>query len=379
MRCIQTLLILLIVFNCKVAFGQKSSIQTDIEGRFQNLIDSFYNAHPQTKGIAMCIEAPDRSISWCGAIGNANSAGLKLTPDIPANIASNTKTYVAAAIIRLVELNKLKLDQPIRGLISHHNDSLLSADHYDLSSITVLHLLSNTSGIFDFVNTDRFQQMTVSEPYHHWTRDEQIALAISDGDLMWAPGAQFSYSETNYSLLTEIIERLTGKPFYVAMRELLHFQELELNHTWFILQEKQPERVSALAEQFATKYKVNSLTLDPSFDAFGGGGLASTVSDLARFTYYLFNGKVFENIESVPLMLTETATQDEIPSKYYMGIQEREIGGLKTYGHGGFWGTTVQYFPDLNTSIAVFLMERDEWPVYLELIAKVTEVLEQRK
>ena len=75
----------------------------------------------------------------------------------------------------------------------------------------------------------------------------------------------------------------------------------------------------------------------------------------------------------------KTATQDEIPSKYYMGIQEREIGGLKTYGHGGFWGTTVQYFPDLNTSIAVFLMERDEWPVYLELIAKVTEVLEQRK
>lgn len=366
------LLIGAIVFFIACASPEKPSTvkgsEKDNSAQFQLLIDSIYAEHPATKGIILHIEAPDYGISWNGAVG----ADKKLKAHSPVLIASTTKMYVSAAILRLIELRKFELFQPIDGLLTPTTGSLLRSDGYDPEAIAVAHLLSNTSGIFDYVNSPDFQKRTVDDPGHQWTREEQMAMAMRDGDPLNAPGEAFSYSDMNFLLLTEIIEGQTGQPFYTAMRELLNYKQWGLNETWFNILENAPVHLAPLVQQFATSFQVDSYTLHGSVDMFGGGGIAATASDLAHFSQHLFTGHLFDAPETLELMFTNIETQDSVASRYYMGISEIDLGALKAYGHGGFWGTTVQYIPELNASVAVYLLERDEWKLYLELIEEVT-------
>lgn len=328
----------------------------------------------------MHIESPDRSISWTGAAGFADEkSGRLLSPDDPALIASTTKLYMSAMTIKLVENGFFKLGDRIKPLLSEKTAELLISDGYNLDKIYLWHLLSHTSGMYDYVNTQTFMDRTQTDLQHEWTRDEQIALAVSEGDPVGDPGETFSYSDLNFLLIGEIVEQKTGMPFYTAMRTLLDYEKQNLNHTWFNLLEPYPNDLAPLVHQFATKYNSDSYTLHGSFDLYGGGGIAATPKDVARFTQALFTGALFTKPETIQLIYAGVKTRDSASSNYYMGMKEIKIGNYKAYGHGGFWGTTVQYIPALNTSISVFLMERDQWPAYLELIEDVVGVLEEEK
>lgn len=367
-----------VLLACTNSSHNTASSNSTLDSTLQRLLDSTFKAHPETKGIAVHVEAPNVNYTWASAVGNANTQGKKLTADLPGNIASNTKTYVAAAILRLVEIGKIaSIQQPIAGIISNTSEQQLRQAGYDVDHITITHLATNTSGIYDYVNTDQFQGFTLTNLNHRWTRDEQIALAMSAGKPRWAPGARFEYCETGFLLLTEIIEHYTQKPFHTAIRELLKFDQLGLHETWFLLQENAPNKLPPLLEQTATRYQSNSLTLDVSFDAFGGGGLAATPRDLANFSQQLFDGKIFDHPKTRQLLYTTTQTADSVAPTYSFGLMMTNVAGHKAYGHGGFWGTQVKYIPDLNASIAVFVLESDAWEVYNDLIAAIAKELER--
>lgn len=373
--------ILIAVFNSmalqtSIVTMTSKNIQTT--ARIHFILDSIYQKHPETRGMSIHIEAPKHRISWNGGIGFADTKGKILTSQMPANIASNTKTFIAVAILRLVELKKITISDPIATVISQKSNALLLKAGYNTQEIKVKHLLTNTSGIFDFVNTQQFQNLTQSNPKYRWTRDEQIELAVQFGTANIKAGEIFAYSETNYSLLTEIIEQKTQQPFHIAVRNLLKFDALKLHNTWFLLQEPYPKHTLPLVEQTAKTLNVNSYSLDYSFDAFGGGGLASTVSDLAKFFHYLFNDSIFENPVTKQMLYTTVSTSDGLTPTYSFGLMHTNVGRYKAYGHGGFWGTQVKYIPELNLSIAAFVMERDTWPIYNLLIEEVVKELEKQ-
>lgn len=339
---------------------------------FQQLIDSMYAKHPDTKGFMMHVEAPDQDISWTGAIGIHDQASQNpIKPHDPALIASNTKTHVAVAILRLVEQGHFGLHDPVSGLITEKSEALLKDDGYDLQAITVAHLLSHTSGMFDYVNSKVYLDRTVAEPDYEWTRDEQIELSVTDGAPLGAPGKLFSYSELNYLLLTEMMELKTGKPFHLAMRELLKYEELGLNETWFNLLEEAPPHLAPKVQQYATKFNVDSYSQHGTFDLYGGGGIVATTRDLALFSQHLFENRIFDSPETLKLIYTEIPTKDGVPADYYMGLAKTENAGRVAYGHGGFWGTTVKYVPSINASIAVYVLERDSWELYNQVIDAV--------
>ncbi len=341
--------------------------------RLKIILDTVYLANPATKGIAIHIESPKYNLSWNSAVGFANLKGKVLTAQMPANIASTTKTYIAAAILRITEEYNLKTSTPIAAVISEKSNALLTKAGYKTHLISVANLVTNTSGIYDYVNTQAYQSLTQSNPKHRWTRDEQIALAISNGNYIEDAGERFAYSETNYLLLTEIIEHFTKKPFHIAVRDLLKFNQFNLNHTWFLLQENKPLQLPDLVEQTATGYNVNSYTLDYSFDAFGGGGLASTVTDMANFSQHLFDGHIFNNSATKEKLFTTIQTKDGIAPTYSFGLMHTNVLAYKAYGHGGFWGTHLKYIPELNLSIGVYVLERDTWQVYNTLIDELVK------
>lgn len=321
---------------------------------FKNKIDSIYNNNKDAVGIIVHVEAPKQNISWSYAKGIANTKTNELlNAQQPVLIASNSKPYVAAAILRLVEKGKISLEQPIKKLLSGKTCQLFEKDGYNLDAITIKHLLSHTSGIQDYVNEDYFEFVN-QHPKYTWKKEEQIKRSIEIGSPQ-PVGEKFSYGDINYLLLAEIIEQKTHKPFYTAIRDLLKYKELNLTKTWFINLENYPPNTLALAHQYASKYKWDSYDIDPSWDLYGGGGMAATAKESALFFQYLFDGKIIQDKQILEAMHTYVLPSDQ--SKYCLGLYHFEMG-FNAYYHGGWWGTDVIYSPESDATITVFTLQK---------------------
>jgi len=358
----------------------QDSTPTQSPDAFQALLDSTYSANPGSRGMLISIDVPSKGISWTNALGWADSAaGITLQKNTPVLIASITKSYMAAATLRLCELYPVKIDSAISSFIDPLSDSLLRTDGYKTDKITLAHLLSNSSGMADFVETDFYQSKAVNEPNHVWTRQEQIRLAVSDTDPLGEAGSLFHYSDLNFILIGEIFEHFTQKPFYQAVRDLLAFEKNGHHHTWWNEYEEAPSELPPLAHQFARAYHVDSRTLHPSFDLFGAGGIVSTAGDLARFSSLLFSGAFFSDSSTVDLLTTINAPKQENETDYRLGLMAWESDGFMAYGHGGFWGTMFQYYPDIQTSIVVCSMERDYWRETIALCNNVAQEIREKQ
>ncbi|GAB4158669.1 MAG: serine hydrolase domain-containing protein [Winogradskyella sp.] len=344
---------------------------------FQSILDSVYNENKNAVGLLVHIESPKHGISWSGASGFSDKNKSKLEPNHPFLIASNTKTYVSAAILRLVEQSKLDLNQAIDTLIFDKTNALLRNDGYGTDQIKVVNLLNHTSGIHDYAVTDDYMKMLGENPSHRFTRDEQIELATTFGEPLGEPGEVFSYADVNYLLLTEIIEGVTQKPFYTSIRELINYEKLGLGETWFSTLEDYPKNTLPLAYQYSTSEGLDSYVLDHSADLYGGGGIAATSRDLAVFCQSLFNHKIFDKSSTLDLIYTKANPKQPMEGEYYLGLAPIEVNGVKGFGHNGYWGTVVSYFPDLDVSIAVAVLERDQRGMRQSLNEAIVEALKR--
>ena len=348
------------VFILLTSCSPEKDQHSDNYAYLQQEIDSLYASSPESVGMLVHIEYPKKNMSWTGAAGISNKAtNAPLLIDQPFLIASNTKTYVAAAIIRLAEQGKLDVDASVSQFLSDSTKALMSMHAYDLEGLKVKHLLSHTSGINDYVDASYFEKQLQENPNYKWTREEQIELAIGQMDKVDEPGGQYKYSDTNYLLLSEIIEQQSGMVFYEAINKLLGFKENGLENTWFEGLEAAPGDLPALAHQYIESWGLDAYDLNKSFDLYGGGGLAATVEDLAVFTYKLFNNQLFDQPESSNLLLSKVKTDKEANDDYRFGIFVSEIKGEICYMHGGFWGTMVFYFPERDLCLSVAVLNQD--------------------
>jgi len=342
----------------------------DLTAKFQAILDDVVAADATIPGVIMHVEAPRLGISWSGASGVTDFAsGRPLTPDQPVRIASNTKTYTAAAILRLMELGKLDLDDSIVGYLPEHMVDIIAADGYRPQEMTIRHLITHTSGLFDFAGAPEYLETVMSDPSHRWTRVEQLEKAMEWGDPYGDPGTVYHYSDTGYILLGEIIEQVTGQSLAAAFRELLKYDALGLKHTWLETMEPVPEGTMDRAHQYFND--ADTYAGDPSFDLYGGGGNAATMEDLALFVRGLFTGQVFDDPSTVDTMLTtierttagpEYSGGKKEPGPYRMGLALVERDGHTGWGHGGFWGTKVVHFPDLDITVATAVNQQQARP-----------------
>ncbi|MEM6298927.1 MAG: serine hydrolase domain-containing protein, partial [Bacteroidota bacterium] len=344
--------------------------------QFQQVLDTTYTANQDAVGILISVQSEEHGISWTQAVGYSEKNTKKsLQAEQPVLIASNTKTYVAAAILKLVEERKIRLQDKIKKLLKPETRSILSSAGYNLKSITVEYLLSHTSGIRDYVDSTYFNFVD-ENPQYGWTRAEQIALSARKGEPFTAPGQQFSYGDINYLLLTEIIETKTNQPFYLALRQLLGFQDLGIYSTWFEQLEDRPQGVSSLAHQYWRTRDWDSYEINPSWDLYGGGGLASTVGDLATFSQKLFNQEIITDPVLLSKMYEYVLPQEQ--SNYCLGVRNISFHGLTGYYHGGFWGTDVMYLPKYDLTIAVFTLEKDKRNINAALSFEIIKLVQAK-
>jgi D-alanyl-D-alanine carboxypeptidase len=319
----------------------------DDEAALRQGLETDLGRIPGVPGEALAVRAPGVRIEL--ATGLADPAtGATLEPDTPFRVASMTKAFVAAAVLRLVEQGKVRLADPIARHLSAASLDVLRADGYDVDAITVRHLLQHTSGLSDYALDDDYVAVGAADPAHRWTRLEQLQFATSHGDPLGPPGAQFVYGDTNYILLGELLERATGDTLPAAVRRLDRFDRLGLRSTYWESLEPAPAGLEPRAIQFYGDY--SNAPLDPSTDLYGGGGLVSTVGDLTRFFRALFHGRVFEHTASLRTMTHVPAVARE--EQGAMGLYVVDAAGERCYGHRGFWGTQTIHCPDLDLTYA---------------------------
>lgn len=299
-------------------------------------------------GVLFAIQSGDGKVSWSGAAGiNDLSLGDSLKAHQTFRIASVTKTYVAAAILRLMEKKVLHLEDPISKHLSPAHAAILAQD-YDLEQITIQQILRHSAGLFDHTHAPEFFAKVLSTPDYEWTRTAQLQLGVEKGDPIGPPGNQFSYSDMGYVILGELIETYTGKSLDAGIKELLGLEGLGLERTDF-------ERMDPLTDQERIHQYFqgrDTYAFSPTMDYFGGGGIVSNTTELVDFFQALFQGKVFENPATLKLMLEPVTYPSKPRMDYQMGMYRVQVDGMEAYCHSGFWGTQVLYIPKLDLYLA---------------------------
>jgi D-alanyl-D-alanine carboxypeptidase len=335
-------------------------------------------ASPSLPGELLHVHAPARGVDATLAAGVAErESGRPLRPDHGFRVASVTKTFVAVAVLRLVEEGRLGLDDPVGRVLPAEYAAVLREGGYDLERITVRHLLTHTSGVYDYAMDERYFAAAFGDPARRWTPMEQVRAAMAWGSPRFEPGAGFHYSDTGYVLLGALLEHLSGRPLAAALRSLVGYGRLGLDGTYLETLEPAPAGAGELTFPYFGDQHLAGM--DASVDLYGGGGLVSTARDLARFYRALLRGEVLRHPETLAAMRTVPGPGARAPGgAYAMGLQRRTIGGEECWGHTGFWGTAAYHCPASDVTLVRHVNQARPGPefVFRALYERIAEVLE---
>lgn len=373
------LVLLCLLVGCRNSDATQKNT-SDPSATFQALMEKVVANNDAVPGLQLHIEAPRLGISWSGAAGVADVASQKqLEKEQPFRVASVTKTFVAASILKLMEEGKLSLNDPISRYISQEHRQILQDGQYDPDQIAIRHLLTHTSGLFDYaLGNSTFAKKVSENPQYRWTRTDQLQGAMDWGQAYGSPGEKYHYSDTGYILLGEALESITGKPLAQALRDLIGYEQLALQSTWLETLEEQPKGILDRTHQYLEK--TDTYDWDPSFDLYGGGGLVSTTSDLARFFQSLFNKKVFSQATTTDSLLYKMDLPEAGKGEggrqadYRCGIEVAQAFNTDLYMHTGFWGIQVAYLPEYDATIALNFVQGSNYFFLKKLVSVIGEM-----
>ncbi|MEQ5286648.1 serine hydrolase domain-containing protein [Providencia huaxiensis] len=304
---------------------------------------------------------PQNSVGTFCARG-ADLEGMPLSVDTPLRIASNTKTFTAAAILRLAEMGKLSIYDAISEYIDPQYNALLSTQ-YNTHTITIRHLLEHSSGLLDHADGD-YLKAVLKQPNYVWSRTEQVEMYMRKQFPTFSPSKSFIYSDTGYILLGNIIERITGQSLGLAVRELLHFDSIGLESAYWESLEQPPEIATPRARQYLGKW--DGTHIHASMDAYGGGGLVMSSKQMAIFLEALFEGNIFSSPNTLETMLSMGSHDGA--ENYRLGIMVNVVNGITLYSHLGFWGSVAYYAPKAKISAAGFVDDRESRETLIHVI-----------
>ena len=287
------------------------------------------------------------SLVWKGASGN-------LSIDEHYFIASTTKLFTTAIILKLRANGLLNLDDKISGYL---NKSILSGLHIykgkDYSDeLTIKHLLSHTSGLPDYfqgkgTSGKSLESEIIEGSDQFWTFEQSIERTKKMLPL-FAPGTKgkANYSDANFQLLGNIIETVTHKTYSENCQELI-IQPLGLTKTYLYhdATDKTPKTLY---------YKSNELHIPKAMTSFGAdGGMVSTSSDMLVFIEAFFTGRLFP-VTYIPEL--QEWNRIFFPMQSGIGIHLFKLpwlfnptGAVPYFiGHSGLSGALAYYSPKEN-------------------------------
>jgi D-alanyl-D-alanine carboxypeptidase len=370
--------IVLIVAGCSPGESGHTDLSPAVKrSKLEDLVSEFPAKTKVVKSCVLAVAKGDGSFSWSGAAGISNQdTRVKMTRDTPIFLSSITKLYTATVVMKLSEMAKLSLDDPMsRYLPTDLTRGIQVYEGRDYSNeITIKQLLSHSSGIADYYTEKAkdgkslFEEF-LEDPGRSWTVDETIARSRDELEPHFRPGTGTFYSDANYQLLGKIIENITGEPLHSVYEELI-FQPLGLKHTCLT---GSPEPQAGQAAPADIYYNNSVITRIRSNGAYwADGGIVSTADEMITFLRALNEGKI---IRKGTLELMHDWYKMEFPLQYGYGTMyfklPRLMAGMSgltpLWGHSGSTGSFLYYSEDLDLYIAgsINVVGQDKKPFML--------------
>ena len=203
---------------------------------------------------------------------------VPITPTTVFHVASMSKQFVAASILMLARQGKLSLDDPARKYIPELPDFG--------TPITIRELMHHTSGLRDQWDLLGLSGWRYSQDLI--TNDDVLYVVSHQKELNFPPGTKHLYSNTGYTLLGEIVKRVSGQSLRGFTTTSI-FQPLEMKNTHF--RDDHAEIVKNIAYGYTPDKDTFKLSVT-NFDTVGATSLMTTVEDLALWDENFYNSRV---------------------------------------------------------------------------------------
>ena len=293
----------------------------------------------------------------------------RVTVDTRFRAASVTKMLVATVVLQLQDEGRLSLDEAVAKSLPV--DAPVSSM---LRGVTVRDLLAHTSGLPDVNRSAELTRSLIDDPGRRWTTAEVLRLA-TDKRPEFPPGSAYGYSNTNYLVLANLIEQVTGRPWHREIRERI-LDPLGMTDS-FIAGFEEPTAPLAPGyfdldnDGFTEKVADPWPALETSEGA--AGALVSTASDIVTFLKGLAGGKLVPR----PLVdeMTKAGPYASRYTGYGLGVEvSRPDMETRVWGHGGYlpgFRAVAWHVPSRDMTVVVLTNETRSRPDGLaELLLK---------
>ncbi|MBN1969467.1 MAG: beta-lactamase family protein [Candidatus Delongbacteria bacterium] len=333
----------IIIYVCFILIG--NIVAQNSQG-FRIKIDS---VETEIKSFLEKYEIPGAAVAiinndsiWIGTYGFSDLKNkIPISNKTIFRLGSISKTYLAIAIMQLVNEGKISLNDPVKEIIPEIE---IENKLEELHPVRVIHLLEHTSSIDDVhfnegYNTSGIQDLALTEVFNKNPKSRY---------LRWKPGEYQSYSNDAYSLLGLIIERISGLKFEKYIQNNI-LDKIEATSTTYF-------RNDVNSSLFAQGYTSNGNALEFSPVLMRpSGGINSNIIDVSKFVQMLLHQGCYNStclVDSVSFnkMLYPTSSipaQEGYKLGYGSGFSSHYVNGYKFFGHGGG-------LPDFNS---IFLIK----------------------
>lgn len=305
-------------------------------------VDSFVRARMQQQQIpgAAFAVMHHGEVLRSGAYGFANvELGVPATTESVFQIGSITKQFAARLLLMLADERKLRLDDPLVQYLPQAPPAW--------NRVTLYHLLTHTSGIPNWVGMEEFS-------FHNDYNEREFLALFAGKPLDFQPGERFQYSSYAYSLLSIVIEKISGKRFAELVEDRIFapagMVNTRINDTISL--------VPGRAQGYLVRNGVlqNALNIRPRITATSGAVL-TTISDLARYEKVLLQGGDLRPASEAMLWRPVRLNNGQ-HYHYGLGWYLRDAGKVDIVYHTGTTeaGFRAAYFRHLPSGLSVVFL-----------------------
>mgnify|MGYP001796830778 CR=1 FL=1 len=339
---IKLILMTVVFFKYSMVLSQKQTykkLDRTQEKKINNLFNEWDSSTSPGASIAII---HNKDIVFQNSFGMANlEHNIPLSSTSLFNIASNSKQFTVFAILNLAEENKLIIDDDIRV----HIPELPNFDH----KITIQNLMQHTHGIRGITPLLGMAGWNIEDVM---TRESILNILSNQKELDFKPGSDFSYNNSGYMLLAEIIERVSGNTFHDYLKTNI-FEPLGMKTT--VLFEDNEKIIPNVASPYYYDGKKYKKGIRNFKNIVGNTGIRTSIEDLSKWvnnysSYKIGSPEIFEKMEE-PAVLTNGEKL-----QYCSGLIQSNFMDRSVIKHGGShigYRSQILRFPNDNISILV--------------------------
>lgn len=289
------------------------------------------------KGIpGLVLAIKDANGFWMGSAGFASLEEKKsMSPTMLQYGRSITKMFTATAIMQLKEKGLIDLDKPIKTYLPANKQNLVPSTDI----ITARMLLNQTSGYTEYNETAEFQEKWLDNPLITWKRSDLEGLIERTTRVQFRPGSDFAYSNTNYYLLSLIIDQVTGRPHGEWFQQHI-FDKLGLSQTFYKQSPGYPfyqVLPNTYYPRFDNKVLENNTKAQLAWEQseeYGTVGIIATPENYIRFMEGLVEGRLVSDGSLQEMQQWITGTGSSEPD-YGLGLSYWGYKNKPNFGHDG--------------------------------------------